>query len=116
MHAFLSTPAKRLQVPMDTELRSGLAATQALSFFTTAAVDSNPWRSAVLIPRGLGPCSDLSTHQRGRRPTEAYLLYEQDPARCRNSILTARKACPRARQRLAKALPLLLNLHNRGRD
>ena len=82
MQAFLSTPAKRLQVPMDAGLRSGPAAAQALPFFTTDAVDSNPWWSAVLVPGSLRPRSELGTPQRGKWLTEAYLLHEQDLARC----------------------------------
>ena len=114
MQAFLSAPAKRLKVPVDAGLRLDPAAAQTLPFFTSAAVDSNPRRSAVLVLGGLGPRSELGTHQRGKQPTEAYLLHEQDPARRRDPILAARKACPGARQRLAKALSVLPNLHNCG--
>ncbi|KAJ8618285.1 hypothetical protein MRB53_014471 [Persea americana] len=53
MQTFLSTSTERLQVQVDAGLRQGPAAAQALPLFTTAAVDSNPRRSVVIVPGGL---------------------------------------------------------------
>ncbi|XXG82406.1 hypothetical protein AAC387_Pa10g0364 [Persea americana] len=114
MRAFLSASAERLQVLVDARLRPSLAAAQALSLFTTVAVDSNPRRSAVLVPGGLESRSELGTHQRGKWPTEAYLLHEQNPPQRRYSVLVARETYPGACQCLPQTLPILLNIHDRG--
>ncbi|XXG82375.1 hypothetical protein AAC387_Pa10g0338 [Persea americana] len=65
---------------------TGAATAKTISFFSTAAVNPDFGRSTVLVPVGLGPCSELGTHQRGQRPAKAHLLHEQNPAGRRDPV------------------------------
>ena len=76
MPGLLSAFEEKFEVSVDSGVRQSSTGAQTLFVFTTLVANTEAGRSALLVPGGLGSCSELSSHQGRERVTKAHLLHE----------------------------------------